>query len=447
MEYYNTQELLNKYGEKGTIDFLINKVINGEIRFPFHKYFLGSPEKLFHNLKEINLPVYKQFYRLYSYHGKHGLYMPPKFRGTPFIIGSSTNTYETADVLSDHFIEEIRLLAKRSDQKYSIMESWNNIPQLKQIMETAISKDTISDRTLRDAIYETFAETKTFNPSWAIALLKNVLNKDLTDLKWLDISAGWGDRLIAAMSLNMQYLGYDPNVQLQEGHNKMIELFGDVNKHKIKYEPFEIAILPDDKFDVVLSSPPFFDIEQYSSNQKGQSIVSYPVFNTWVVHFLFRSLIKAWNALKEDGFLILHLGDSKTVHLCEVTNLFIETNLDNSSFEGVIGLQGEAGFPRPVWVWKKSIDRKIWKAEKERSLYAMYPEIHRELFIFYLQQKIPDIAFRNKDVATVRLNLKSLFPTVRINEVVNDVVITSLLNKMSVIEVTDYLNKTLAKLL
>ena len=61
--------------------------------------------------------------------------------------------------------------------------------------------------------------------------------------------------------------------------------------------------------------------------QQGQSIVSYPKYNEWMVWFLFASLTKAWNNLKiDDEYLILHLGDARTIKTTEATNIFIETN-------------------------------------------------------------------------------------------------------------------------
>ena len=75
-------------------------------------------------------------------------------------------------------------------------------------------------------------------------MLQTVFKRqDLAGYKWLDISAGWGDRLIAAISLDMEYLGYDPNVKLEPGHTAIIEKFGNKDKQKICYEPFETATI------------------------------------------------------------------------------------------------------------------------------------------------------------------------------------------------------------
>lgn len=442
MEQYNkdTKSLIEKYlGKPLSIsnlkeqqdakslaaDELVELVKNGEIWFPFRKFYIGDPYILFNNLKNINLPVLlNDNYKLYSYHPKYSTYLPPRFRGVGFVIASNTEIYETVDALSDIFIEDIRLQAKRSDQKQSILGCWTQDDCLKRFMMTALNKSVITPRTLRDSIYETEAETKVFNPSWARSLILNVMGTDVEGKKWLDISAGWGDRLLAAMSLNMDYTGYDPNVNLQPGHSQMITLFGDSNRHRVIYEPFETAQVydPDQTgYDVVMTSPPYYTIEEYEPGQIGQSIVSYSEFNQWMVYFMFAALTNAWKNLKEGGYLILHLGDSKTVHTAEATNIFIENYLPGSSWEGIIGLQGESAYPRPVWVWKKdSQSNNKWEPQggkalpfSKRTLFNTYPELQGELSNYYGSLYAPNFNIKRtnnqiiKNSITQEVNKKS----------------------------------------
>lgn len=402
------------------VNELVTRVGSGEIWFPYQRYFRNSPDMLFETIKIIDLPVITGPYRLHSYYPQYGTYMPPKFRGTPLVISGSRDTYKSADVLSDHYIEHIRLKAKRYDQVRSIIECWENDSCLKEIMKVALNKPKITPETLRNTIYETIPETRVFNPTWARALLKLVMGPDLSGKRWLDISAGWGDRLIAAMSLDMDYLGFDPNIELKLGHTEMINKFGNNKRHKVIYEPFEKSTIPDGPYDVVLSSPPYFTIEEYAPNQQGQSIISYPDFNQWMVWFLFVSLTKAWNNLKDNGYLILHLGDARTIKTSEAANIFIENNLPGASWEGVIGLQNKAGFPRPIWVWKKlkaSDARIVWEPQNkrtydshqrgplrsaQRTLYNTYPYLQAELVNYYASKHAPNYIIRKSNASSIR---------------------------------------------
>jgi hypothetical protein len=204
----------------------------------------------------------------------------------------------------------------------------------------------------------------------------------------LDISAGWGDRLLTAMACDMDYLGFDPNIDLEAGHSAMINLFGHPSHHQVIYEPFEDSHIPPNSFHVIgPMSPPFYDREIYS-NDKNQSINRYPNFNTWLVQFLFISLRKAWNCLKLDGYFIIHMGDTHEIRICEAMNLFIEEYLPYSSYEGIISVVGETNIHRPVWIWKKSTYRqRRWNPKVERSLLSRYPELASEIEKYLLKVK------------------------------------------------------------
>ena len=376
---YNKSELKKVGNEKQVIDFLISLVETGEIWFPYKRYFHLKPCEMFSNLKNLDLQPQYENYKLISYFPSAGLYLPPRFRGKSVVISTSETSYFTTDALSDYFIENVRMKAKRYDQTYSIDQEWKRKEGLEMIFKKALESEdtTITPQVLRDAIYFTFAETQVFSVSWAKALVKIVLGDETKDKRWLDISSGWGDRLLTAMALDMEYLGFDPNKELITGHSEMIDMFGDRSKHRVIYEPFEKGLITGE-YDLVFTSPPYFTVEEYVSNQPGQSIVEYPDFVQWMTKFLFVSLEKAWRHLKEDGYLILHISDTKNANFTEATNLFIEEYLPNSSWEGIIGVKRFSGPARGVWVWKKSAEKKKWNSFRQRSLKKVYPILDAE---------------------------------------------------------------------
>ena len=461
VEHYDllAEPLLEKYSDTDSenaydlvAEELVKRVHSGEIWFPFQRYFRGVPQELFENLKKIDLPVVTKRYRLHSYYPEYGTYLPPEFRGVPTVLSSVPESYSSADVISDHFIEHVRLKAKRYDQMYSVLECWRIDYRLKEFMKVALKKGRVTPKTLRDSIYESHPETKIFNPTWARALLKVVVGDNLAGKKWLDISAGWGDRLIAAMSLDMDYTGFDPNVELEQGHSNMIKMLGDPKRHRVIYEPFEKATVPGGPYDVVLSSPPYFTIEDYAPGQEGQSIVNYPNFNQWMVWFLFEALQKAWSNLKDGGYLILHLGDAKTIRTCEAANIFIENYLPGASWEGVIGIQGLSGYPRPVWVWEKQprgVERTVWEPRNtrnnrtkgqlpysRRTLFGTYPELQKELLGFYAAKYSPNYTVHKNNASDIRDHVDAMLPLVPRDTIDkslhDDLLITSLLETHSV---------------
>lgn len=403
---------------------LIPLIRDGTIWFPYHKYFSLPPEEMFANLKTTHLATENDFYRLRSYYPKYATYLPPKFRGKFVVLANHRGDYSKADLLSDYFIEDVRMRAKRYDQEYSISECWNIDSCLPGMLTDVFKHEYITPPTVRESIYLTTPETKTFRPSRARGLLELVMGPKLAHKKWLDISAGWGDRLLAAMSLDMDYVGFDPNTDLRHGHSQMIAKFGDPTRHRVIYEPFEKAEIPPGPYDVVLTSPPYFDLENYGSHE-GQSIVNYPGQSQWMVWFLFVALMRAWENLKVGGYIILHLGDARTITTCEAANIFIENYLPNASWEGVLGVKDVTGFPRPVWVWKKigPRDRKyLWEPSPkaveqgaipsaQRTLYRTYPELQTELIKYYGSKYAQAYPIKRSTVTAVRDHVAAALPS------------------------------------
>lgn len=103
----------------------------------------------------------------------------------------------------------------------------------------------------------------------------------------LDPCSGWGDRLMGALSSDKinKYVGFDPNRSLRYGYAKLMELYDleikEFNTESMRFTgesnnikkditmyclPFEDSerILEENSFDLVFTSPPFFDFEVYS---------------------------------------------------------------------------------------------------------------------------------------------------------------------------------------
>lgn len=432
------------------VQSIAEQIQTGKITFPYHRFHSLDPKILFDNIRLANLPVSNKQYEMRSYLPRYQSYLPPKFRGKYVNIFRDNKFYESADILSDYFIEDIRLQARKNDQSKSMIACWNDTQCLKEKLLLPIFTKLkaneipkfITPKTLRDSLYYVYAETGTFNPTNAIAVLKEVFSgSDLEGKKWIDFSAGWGDRLLASKALKMNYIGYDPNINLKRGHDEMMKLFGE---SKIYYEPFELAVILDGPFDFCFTSSPFFDIEIYAENQQGQSIENYPTYTKWMVWFMFRSLLKIWDVLKYGGYLILHLGDNNTANMTEQTNIFIENFLPGASWEGVIGLAGSSGYSRPVWVWKKlhPSEIKSWEPElsnksqqssfSNRSLMKFYPDLHKEFIHFYCSEYAPNYNIRYKNLSKIldsvdspllddRLKLYCLYELPILNNILNDI--------------------------
>jgi hypothetical protein len=273
---------------------------------------------------------------------------------------SEDSDYQNGDILSDMFTEKQRLSAKLAYADKSPLEQW----------VAMTNRPTGTNEEIREKLYHLVKEASQFKPSLMIAVIRYVLPTE--DLYILDISGGWGDRLNGAIALGAHlYWACDPNKELQPGYANIIECFG-ANPEKFHVEdgPFEKANLTD-KFNVIFSSPPFFDFEKYSDSE-GQSIKSYPTFNAWMEKFLFASLSKAWDALDDNGYCIIHMSDIYNIKICEPMCLYMLANLKNADFIGCYCSIGLAGKPRPMWVFKRGVGNPKLANKAREALYGIY---------------------------------------------------------------------------
>jgi 16S rRNA G966 N2-methylase RsmD len=130
----------------------------------------------------------------------------------------------------------------------------------------------------------------------------------------LDPCAGWGGRMLGALSAGATYTGYEPCSKTVEGLKGILsDLPNDVSERcKIINQPAETGLLLNDiKYDLILTSPPYFNLESYS-NEDTQSMKKYPTWEKWLTEWLDPIIIMSLNCLKEDGTSCWSVKNFKT---------------------------------------------------------------------------------------------------------------------------------------
>ena len=151
-----------------------------------------------------------------------------------------------------------------------------------------------------------------------------------------DPSSGWGGRILGAMSSlkRIHYIGTDPNTDnfIDElgitryeyvadfFNNKVLEtnsfweeeqntfhIFQEGSEHIGKHPDFQQY---KGKLDMVFTSPPYFDREQYSTDEE-QSYKAYPQYDDWRDNFLKPTLTNAYESLRNDRYLLWNIADIK----------------------------------------------------------------------------------------------------------------------------------------
>jgi len=153
---------------------------------------------------------------------------------------------------------------------------------------------------------------------------KHYDNVERKNIHMLDISAGWGDRLLAACSRKYFYTGCDPNSAMKPCYDTILDdqdYGNNYHKQVVICSPFEDwdgdweekckyrgkshdIIAPN----FMISSPPFFNLEIYS-HESTQSSERYPAIDDWVQKFLKPSLQKSSEILAPNSPVVLHLSD------------------------------------------------------------------------------------------------------------------------------------------
>lgn len=201
-----------------------------------------------------------------------------------------------------------------------------------------------------------------FRPSAAKAIYQHFKAENV-----LDFSAGWGDRLNGFMACEHTklYVGCDPNDRLHEGYQKQIKLFNTGKDITIHNSPAEDVDFGEDNFELVFTSPPYFDIERYTQ-EGNQSWKRYRKLDDWLNNFLFTVLDKAWKALKSGGHMVINISDVYSHHtinkMCDPMCNYMK-NKQDCKFLGGLGLRltkrprsnssKDGIYGEPIWVFKK----------------------------------------------------------------------------------------------
>ena len=261
----------------------------------------------------------------------------------------------------------------------------------------SLKMEEVSKNTLRVVLSLRKYICSQFKPNVAKVLYDYVKAKNV-----LDFSAGWGDRMAGffASEFGEHYVGIDPRKENHPIYEQQAEFYKKNNGffetekkatfHCSPAEDFDFTQYPD-YFDIVFTSPPYFNVERYSYDDT-QSWVRYKNIDAWNELFLHKVISNVWPSIRKGGYLAINIadvyatsaGDRGYHEICNPMNDFIN-NYEDSEYVGCLGMEmakrpGSIGagamieadadryteeelekakdtvgktFCEPVWVWKK----------------------------------------------------------------------------------------------
>ncbi|MCK9609194.1 MAG: hypothetical protein M0R33_22390 [Methylomonas sp.] len=291
------------------------------------------------------------------------------------ILVVGANDFLDYGVIVDWFTEPQRIRARMSGEKQTPLESYLSRDDYFKRKATSAAMHDPAMRgqkfvfVLREIIYRDAArEVSTFRVNVMAAMIRRFSARRI-----LDPCAGWGSRLLGAIAEDVDYYcGVDPNAELHPAYREMIDFFSRDSlrgHYDMICAPFETAQLPDacKDVDLVITSPPYFDYEIYSSDPQ-QSIIAHSGFEAWYNDFLIPLFRKSVTCAKIGGIIAIIISDplpnpnSRGCREPFVQRMIADFNRQyNARYLGVIAYaeksiknrQSIYRSPQPIFIWQK----------------------------------------------------------------------------------------------
>jgi hypothetical protein len=164
--------------------------------------------------------------------------------------------------------------------------------------------------------------------------------------KWLDPTAGWGDRLRCAIAYGCEYLGVDSNSSMQPAYKAIIKDTGaDPLKYRVKDGKFQNVRISG-KYDLVFTSPPFYTVEKYDK------MVGWESVEQFMEEFMIPLFKKSVKHLEDGGHIVLYIEDRPDSPFIKDLKEHVADTYPELTYEGAFYYEGSAKKPRPYYVWK-----------------------------------------------------------------------------------------------
>ena len=180
----------------------------------------------------------------------------------------------------------------------SFRNQWNKDNLVKILKWNRKSHETPYLSELKRGIYFCCGLPKStmFRPQMAKILVNKYHAKTV-----FDPCCGWGGRMLGSVSTGAHYTGFEPNTQTYENLCNLAKFLDIENKVTlICDDAINIPKYDLPKVDLVLTSPPYFNLEVYSKEET-QSIQKYTEYDMWSTAFLQTIIEHSLSIINDDG--------------------------------------------------------------------------------------------------------------------------------------------------
>jgi hypothetical protein len=288
---------------------------------------------------------------------------------------------------ADYFMEEERVKCKKGGRK-SLYDAIK-LPLFMGIIISRLRRTTIDNNSFIVSLFLDYVPIE-FKPKFIKNMVDEIQKKyGVIITRYFNPTGGWGGRLIGAMATSSidYYMETDPNTNLQLKKLEMIQTYYEGNDKEllpmpssssaasspatmgVRLGPKQYILLqqpvedltesflrPEGRpFQLVLYSPPYFDLEKYpntTANQT-QSYIRYPTFDRWKVEFLYKSIEQSYIALCNGGMFAINVCQLKMLDLTKCVTDYMEQHSNRFISVATYAYSPATKYKSNVYLYKK----------------------------------------------------------------------------------------------
>ena len=156
----------------------------------------------------------------------------------------------------------------------------------------------------------------------------------------LDPFAGFGGRMVAAMMEGVEYTGFDTNIDLREGYRRLMTDFVSHGPPPvIRFEDSTTVDYTGLTYDMVLSSPPYENVEQYN-HQPYRKREEWDIFYRDV-------FAKTWMGLSPGGVYAINISP-------DIFSRIMEPMFGEPMDRIILKKSSRNNYTEMIYIWKKN---------------------------------------------------------------------------------------------
>ena len=360
---------------RGISTYTVHNIVDTEvIEYPFMDEIISNPIILFDNLIKTRLTRDGNSWTFNRRYTRTSNFLGPVPYYMKLVIDA--RDYYATDAITDCYVEKIRVQSRVNGHDAPI-KSWYSDTLQRYLKDKKPDHNSFASNSeylmaIKDLAYSSklYYECTRYNPSVARDIILMFNAKHV-----LDLSAGWGDRLIGALATGAYtYHGCDPNDKLQDVYrninnslnglytnfditsNSYYNIVTDVNIQCCTAN--EYVVQEGMQYDMALLCPPYYTKEIYTDAIfdmiKNQSV------DEWLSTFMYPYLTKCWYALRPEGVMALMIEDYGNVRIVDRICDYMEHVLSAYPL-GVVGIESRRVVP--IWLWCKVNPADMYKVD------------------------------------------------------------------------------------